>query len=302
MANPSAPAKEGLAPFVHQGETYQTWYKVFGDLTDRTRTPLVGLHGGPGLAHNYLLPLSDLTATASIPVVLYDQIGGVGQRSSYFTDKPHSFWNIDLFIDELESLLAYLSIQDNFILLGHSWGGQLAAEFELRRQPAGLKKIILSNTYSAAAMWGKSTGQLLSAMPKEVQEGMAAGWKNRKLLGPAMKQFQAKHGCTVQPPPEEFWGPINRVFEEDYTPVVEQEMYSSDSELIHWDITDKLHLIRQPVLLINGEADVAQDFVCRSIFERVRKIKWRTFARSSHTPMLEEREEYVKEVLAFLES
>ena len=52
--------KEGHAPFAYQGETHQTYYKVFGDLENRTRTPVVVLHGGPGLSHDYLLPLADL--------------------------------------------------------------------------------------------------------------------------------------------------------------------------------------------------------------------------------------------------
>ena len=39
---------EGLIPFTYQGEQYHTWYKVYGNLEDRTRTPLICLHGGPG--------------------------------------------------------------------------------------------------------------------------------------------------------------------------------------------------------------------------------------------------------------
>ncbi|CCM06538.1 uncharacterized protein FIBRA_08812 [Fibroporia radiculosa] len=293
----TAHTTEGTIPFHVDGSVCQTWYRVFGDISDRTRTPLVTLHGGPGLAHDYLTPLADLATQASIPVIVYDQIGG--GRSTYFPEKPLSFWTIDLFIDELVNLLKYFGIEDNFDLLGHSWGGQMGAEFEIRRQPAGLRRLILTNSLASTKMWGESVKQLLAEMPQWVRDGMAAGWANPKVLGPAMFEFQAKHGCTVQPPPIEFWGPLKRVFSDDYTPTVERAMFSQ--ELKDWSILDKLHLIRQPTLVLHGRADVAQDFIVRPFFEKIPKVKWRTFELSSHTPMLEERESYIKEVLAFLE-
>ena len=56
-----------------------------------------------------------------------------------------------------------------------------------------------------------------------------------------------------------------------------------------------------PALVINGRKDIAQDFVVRPFFEKMQKVKWRTFEASSHTPMWEERDEFSKEVLAFLD-
>ena len=43
------------ADFVVEGRTYQTWYKVIGDLKTEARRPLVIVHGGPGMSHDYLL-------------------------------------------------------------------------------------------------------------------------------------------------------------------------------------------------------------------------------------------------------
>ena len=65
----------------------KTWYKVFGDI--KSRRPLVGLHGGPGITHNYLLSLTDLLSTHGIPVVLYDQIGNA--CSTHLPDEPEDF-------------------------------------------------------------------------------------------------------------------------------------------------------------------------------------------------------------------
>jgi pimeloyl-ACP methyl ester carboxylesterase len=71
---------EGHAPFVVGDETFETYYKVVGDLENRTKTPLVLLHGGPSFAHNYLLSCVDLNASFNIPLVFYDQLGSGGKN------------------------------------------------------------------------------------------------------------------------------------------------------------------------------------------------------------------------------
>ncbi|KZT02854.1 proline iminopeptidase [Laetiporus sulphureus 93-53] len=278
------------------GETFQTWYKVFGDLPVGSRTPLICLHGGPGLAHDYLLPLSDLTAIASIPVIFYDQIGG--GRSTHLPNKPKSFWTVDLFIDELLNVITYFGIQDSFGILGHSWGGMLGAEFDVRRRSEGLRHLILTNSLASHALWVQSIIELLEPFPQEVKDAMAAGWDDLKRLAPAMRQFHAKHGCTVKPMPKEFTDPIDGALGEGGDPTVEIAMWTG--ELKEWSIIDRTHLIRTPTLLINGRADIAQDFVVRPFFQGIPRVKWRTFELSSHTPMLEERETFVQEVLEFL--
>jgi pimeloyl-ACP methyl ester carboxylesterase len=102
----SVPTSEGTIPFIVAEETFSTWYKVVGDLANRTKRHLIVLHGGPGLSHDYLIPLADLAPTR--PVVFYDQIGS--GRSSHAADKPRSFWTIDLMINELINLLLNLGI------------------------------------------------------------------------------------------------------------------------------------------------------------------------------------------------
>lgn len=77
--------------------------------------------------------------------------------------------------------------------------------------------------------------------------------------------------------------------------------FAPNGELSSWSIIDRLHLVAVPALVINGRKDIAQDFVVRPFFEKIQKVKWRTFESSSHTPMWEERDDFNKEVLAFLD-
>ena len=67
-----------------------------------------------------------------------------------------------------------------------------------------------------------------------------------------------------------------------------------------FDIRKDLHKIKVPTLLINGRYDEAQDEVVEPFFQEIEKVKWYRFAESSHTPQLEEREEFMKVVARFM--
>lgn len=54
-------------------------------------------------------------------MILYDQIGG--GSSSHIPDAPPEFWVPELFMDELDNLTKALGVQDDFDILGQSWGG-----------------------------------------------------------------------------------------------------------------------------------------------------------------------------------
>ena len=210
MANPAASVATGLIPFTYQGETFQTYYQVFGDIANRTKDPLVVLHGGPGLVHDYLVPFSDLTADASIPVILYDQLGN--GRSTHLKEKPPTFWTVDLFIEELLNVLAFFKVESAFNLAGHSWGGILASEFEVRRQPPGLQHLILTGSLAASALWNQSNAQLMQAFPQDVQEGLKAGMKEPAKFHAALLAFHRVHGCTLPEFPESYTYTLDQVF------------------------------------------------------------------------------------------
>ena len=146
----------GKIDFCVGRETYQTWCRIFGDLKSNTR-PLVVLHGGPGLSHHYVLPFKELHTRFNIPVIFYDQIG-IGESSH--PNVPAEFWTIDLFMGELDNVLERLGIRSNFDLVGHSWGGMLAAHYVSHRHRPGLRHLVLASTAPSMDLWVESTRQL----------------------------------------------------------------------------------------------------------------------------------------------
>ena len=102
------------------------WYQIVGE---RKSIPLVVIHGGPGLPHDYLEPLEDLSTERQI--IFYDQLGC---GNSTTTNDP-SLWTIEYFVSELQELIDSLNF-DKYHVLGHSWGAALAVALALTRPKA----------------------------------------------------------------------------------------------------------------------------------------------------------------------
>jgi proline-specific peptidase len=107
------PSWEGKIAF----HGYGTWVRVVGDIEEPGKLPLLCLHGGPGMAHDYLEPLQEIAGTGR-RVIFYDQLG-CGK-----SDHPHdpSLWNVALFVDEVEAVKKFLNLTE-LHLFGQSWGG-----------------------------------------------------------------------------------------------------------------------------------------------------------------------------------
>jgi proline-specific peptidase len=209
---------EGWIPFHYQGEIFQTYYKVFGKIDAQRHAPLVIAHGGPGLTHDYLLPFADVYDKRALPVIFYDQIGN--GKSTHLRTKPASFWSIDLFISELLNLINYFQIQNSFSLVGHSWGGILASEFAVQKQPTGLKRLILTDSLASSELWAESNLELMQAFPEDVQEGLLAGMTDPPKFAAALRQYYAVHGCRVLPLPEEYLYSLDQIFGPNGDPTV----------------------------------------------------------------------------------
>ncbi|KAI5836129.1 proline-specific peptidase [Schizophyllum commune Tattone D] len=288
----------GLAPYTIGASTYETYYKVFGDLSSDKR-PLVVAHGGPSLSHDYLLPISDIAAIHDVPIVFYDQVGT--GLSTHIPKKKGdtTFWTIDLFIDELFNLLTYLHIEE-YDYLGHSWGGMLGLEVVLRRHPRGMKNFVLANSLADGASWDKSFTQLLQApdVPEDVRQTIMDEDADRAERYAALKVFYKVYGCMVDPLPEDFLRSM------DYTNGENADRTTVDAlnagDLSNWDVRDKLGEIDVPTLVINGARDFAQDWVVAPFVENIPDVKWVKFENSSHTPFWEERDEFNRVVAEYL--
>jgi L-proline amide hydrolase len=293
--------REGMAPFADGF----TWYRITGRLS-RDRRPLVVLHGGPGCTHDYLLRLAAL-ADAGLggrAVVHYDQIGN--GRSSHHPDRAPEHWTPQLFLDELDNLLAHLGIAEDYDLLGQSWGGMLAAEHAVRR-PAGLRHLVISNSPASMASWLDAAAGLRAQLPPEVDDVLraheAAGTTDSPEYLAAMQVFYDRHVCRVVPNPPEVVAAFAWI---ERDPTVYHAMNGPSEfhvvgSIRDWSIVDRLTAVAAPTLVLSGAHDEATPETVRPYVERIPHARQHVFPESSHMPMVEETAAYLEVVRAFLD-
>jgi L-proline amide hydrolase len=291
--------REGTVPFCEA----ETWYRVTGDLRPGDAdapAPLVVLHGGPGATHDYLLSVVDLAATRA--VVHYDQLGN--GRSTHYPDRGTDFWTVDLFVRELHNLVDALGIADRHHVLGQSWGGFLGQEYALTHPP-GLRALVLANTAASFPDFVAEANRLRAFLPPEVEETLRrheeAGTTDDPEYMEACLVFYGRHLCRVEWPPEvaESFAWIDRDPTVYHTMNGPSEFHVVGS-LRDWDITDRLHEIATPTLLVSGAHDEATPLIVGRIHERIPGAQWELFEESSHMPHVEEPERFLERVEAFL--
>ena len=280
----------------------ETWYRVVGDLTAGP-TPVVICHGGPGAAHDYTEPIANLSRYGR-GCVLYDQLGC--GNSTHLPDAPADFWTVQLFKDELVDLTRHLGVSERYAVVGQSWGGMLGMEHALDH-PAGLRGLVVADSPASIPLWVEEANRLREDLPPEVQETLVQhetdGTTDTQEYEDAVRVFYDRHLCRV-PWPDYVERSFAKMAED---PTVYHTMngpseFHCIGSLKTWDITDRLHEISTPTLLISGRHDEATPRIVGEIHERIPGAQWRIFEESSHMPHVEEQEDFLETVEQFLKT
>jgi len=280
---------------------YNTWYRVSGNLSS-ARAPLIVVHGGPGCTHDYLDNLVALSS-ADRAVVHYDQLGA--GRSTRLPEKGADFWTVELFLAELDNLLAHLGISNHYHLLGQSWGGMLGAEHAVRR-PAGLASLILSNSPASMKLWSSEARILRSQMDPRVADILdrheAAGTISDPAYLEATQIYYDEHVCRVIPNPTELLRTMQYMQQDStvYNVMNGPNEFYCVGTLRHWSIIERLDAINVSTLLISGRFDEATPPTMQPFYDGIDDVRWEIFESSSHMPFIEEKDRFIAVVDEFL--
>ena len=272
----------------------KVWYQTVGE----GGIPLLALHGGPGMAHDYIGTLADLADERM--VVFYDQLGcGRSERP----DDP-SLWTLDRSVAEVAAVREALGL-DRMHLFGNSWGGWLALQYTLDRQPS-LESLTISSSPPSVERAVREMNELRRQLPPDVQDALAyheeRGIFDCMEYTAAVMVFYKRHLCRLPRWPESveysmgagfgsgpyqtMWGPS------EFGPVT--------GNLDGWDITDRLGEIRVPTLLTVGRHDEMWPSHMADMQAGIPGSELVVFEESSHMAFQEEREAYIATMRRFL--
>jgi len=289
------PGPRGLSP--REGYIPVTggrvWYRIVGS---GTRTPLLVLHGGPGVPSTYLKPLAALADER--PVVFYDQLGS--GHSEHPVDS--ALWTMPRFLAELAEVRRVLGLEEVH-LYGHSWGTMLATDYVLSH-PAGVKSLIMAGPALDFHRYKRDDDSLVATLPGSVRATLARHERDLTCDTPdyqaAMGQYFVRFFARRQPWSVDLDSAVAGV-DQTANRVLWGPCRSATGPLASYDRSDQLGQIAIPTLFLVGAYDPATPATTRFYQSRIPRAEVVVFDSTGHLPMQDYPERYVAAVRGFLD-
>lgn len=273
----------------------RVWYRIVG--ADKVGIPLLVLHGGPGVPHDYLQPLELLADER--PVIFYDQLGC---GNSDIPDDT-TLWTVDRFVEELVAVRSELKIQQVH-LLGQSWGSMLAMEYLERETPDGIVSLTLAGPYLSSDRWVADQNYHVSQLPQNVRDSIAKYEASGDYLATgyqeAMMIFYQKHVCRLDPWPDCLLTAIEKIGYGVYEYMWGPSEFTLIGTLKDADVTGYLADIDLPVLYTCGEFDEATPVTTGYYKDLTPGAEMHVFENASHEHHLEKPDEFIQVLRNFL--
>ena len=284
---------------------FNVWTKRTGN--NPTKKVLL-LHGGPGANHEYFQAADSYFPKESIEYYYYDQLG------SSFSDKPkdNSLWTIERFVDEVEQVRLGLGLnENNFIILGHSWGGILGIEYALKYQDK-MKALIISNMVPSIPDYIKYANEVLAPkldpiVLKKIREYESAeDYTNTEYLSLIEEYYYPKH--VLRMPLDQWPSPVTRSMAGlNYDIYLKMQGPSEfgvvgDALLKDWDRKDDLKKLKIPVLTIGGKYDTMDPKQMEWMSSEVQNGSYLHCPNGSHWSMYDDQETYFNGVTKYINS
>ena len=250
------------------------WYRVSGT---GTGTPLVLLHGGPGLSSFYLKLFENLGDDRQI--VRYDQLGG-GKSD---TTSDTTLFTIAHFVQELDSLRAHLGVQ-SWHVLGHSWGTILALEY-YRAHPDRVASLTFASPVFDIAAYERRGRELVPTLSDSAQRAIrqaeAAGRFDTPGYQNAINEF---YGLYVfrHPVPADLDSSFATFNQTIYNYMQGPSEFTITGTLKRYDATSLLREIRVPTLVTAGEYDEVGPEIVRGHAALIPGARFELLAGAAH--------------------
>jgi proline iminopeptidase len=290
-----------MVPITTPKGTFNVWTKRFGN---NPKMKLLLLNGGPGATHEYFECMESFLPAEGIEIIYYDQLG-CGNSDD---PKDTTMWSLPRYVEEVEQVRQALNLtKDNFYLLGHSWGGILAAEYAFKYQD-NLKGLIISNMMMSCPEYGRYAQDVLAKQMKpevlaEIRQIEARkDFQNPRHMELLMPNFYAEH--VLRLPLDQWPEPVNRSFakmnQSLYVTMQGPSEFGIAGKLTTWDRTKDLPKLSVPVLSIGGKFDTMDPEHMRRIATQVQNGTALICPKGSHMSFYDDQQTYMTGLIKFI--
>lgn len=279
-------------------EGFKVWTKRHGN--SPTMKVLL-LHGGPAMTHEYMECFQSFFPKANIEFYEYDQLG------SEYSDQPTdtTLWTIDRFVEEVEQVRQALGLnQDNFYLLGNSWGGILAMEYALKYQQH-LKGLIVCNMTADFGKYEAYNTKLRNQLRPSLLDSLKAFEDKGDYFNPiysdlVFREYYSRHICRLPEWPE----PVLRSFAHVNQPVYVYMQGPSEfvpgGILKGWSVWDKLSTLTVPTLTVGAKYDTMNPEEMEEMSRLVQNGRYLYCPNGSHLAMWDDQKAFMTGVIDFI--
>ncbi|MBC6607510.1 proline iminopeptidase-family hydrolase [Hymenobacter sp. BT188] len=290
-----------MIPITTPKGKFNVWTKRFGN---NPKMKVLLLNGGPGATHEYFECMESFLPKEGIEFIYYDQLG-CGNSDN---PKDTAMWSLPRYVEEVEQVRQALNLtKDNFYLLGHSWGGILAAEYALKYQD-NLKGLIISNMMMSVPEYGKYADNVLAKQMKpevlkEIRDIEARkDFQNPRYMELLMPNFYVEH--ILRLPLDQWPEPVNRSFakmnQSLYVTMQGPSEFGVSGKLLNWDRTKDLPKLTVPVLSIGGKHDTMDPEHMRRIATQVQNGTALICPNGSHMSFYDDQQTYMTGLIKFI--
>jgi proline iminopeptidase len=257
------------------------WFKRVGG---GAGLPLLAVHGGPGLPHNYITSLERLANERE--VIFWDQLGcGNSECPSNM-----SLWTMERSVAEMDAVVQGLGL-DRFHVFGNSWGGMLAQQYVLD-VTSGAVSLTISNSIASIPQFSEMVAQFKTELDTATQAAIdrheAAGTTYSAEYQAAIRTWNETYLCRLLPWPQE----LQEAFKKMGAEIFETMFGPSDFHIVgtirSWDVLGRLPEITLPTLVLAGRFDECAPEHMWEMHQRIDGSRFEVFESSAHMPFIEE--------------
>jgi proline iminopeptidase len=257
------------------------WFKRVGA---GAGLPLLAVHGGPGLPHNYISSLERLANERE--VIFWDQLGcGKSERPSNV-----GLWTMERSVAEMDAVVQALGL-NRFHVFGNSWGGMLAQQYVLD-VTSGAVSLTISNSIASIPQFSGIVARLKAELDPATQSAIdrheAAGTTYSAEYQAAIRTWNETYLCRVLPWPNE----LQEAYKGMGTEIFETMFGPSDFRIVgtirSWDVLDRLPEIALSTLVLAGRFDECAPEHMWEMHQRIAGSRFELFESTAHMPFIEE--------------
>jgi proline iminopeptidase len=256
-------------------------------------SPLLLMHGGPGLDHVSLTPFRELADRHT--VILYDH--RCNGRSTGAAVESMTFENLTADADALREALGF----ERWAVLGHSFGGHVALEYVLR-YPERVSQLILMDTAGDARWSQEHAAEILAGRGYDAKTVAVA---RRFYCGRITSNDFVRASFRLLPAYDHQFSLLRlarEMLEGGWRMKTRPEALIFGGKMMRgWNVMDRLGEIGVPTLVLAGHDDFLFPPESQALLAAgIPNARLRIIERAGHNPQSERTAETIRAVADFL--